>query len=148
MVFSEYTYTLETIIQAGQKNISITSVPVRVNDDLRPSRLVKSIPSYIQRSIFTIIRIYVIYRPFRFFMSIGSLIMLIGLIIAGRFLFLFLNGDGDGHIQSLILSAVLMMMGFQTILVAFLADLLSANRKLIEDVREKVAKLTIEKGSK
>ncbi|UIL53711.1 hypothetical protein LZU96_07175 [Pantoea agglomerans] len=74
--------------------------------------------------------------------------MLIGLIIAGRFLFLFLNGDGDGHIQSLILSAVLMMMGFQTILVAFLADLLSANRKLIEDVREKVAKLTIEKGSK
>ncbi|KJH59946.1 glycosyltransferase family 2 protein [Pantoea agglomerans] len=148
MVFSEYTYTLETIIQAGQKNISITSVPVRVNDDLRPSRLVKSIPSYIQRSIFTIIRIYVIYRPFRFFMSIGSLIMLTGLIIAGRFLFLFLNGDGDGHIQSLILSAVLMMMGFQTILVAFLADLLSANRKLIEDVREKVAKLTIEKGSK
>lgn len=148
MVFSEYTYTLETIIQAGQKNISITSVPVRVNDDLRPSRLVKSIPSYIQRSIFTIIRIYVIYRPFRFFMSIGSLIMLTGLIIAARFLFLFLNGDGDGHIQSLILSAVLMMMGFQTILVAFLADLLSANRKLIEDVREKVAKLTIEKGSK
>ena len=148
IVFSEYTYTLETIIQAGQKNISITSVPVRVNDDLRPSRLVKSIPSYIQRSIFTIIRIYVIYRPFRFFMSIGSLIMLIGLIIACRFLFLFLNGDGDGHIQSLILSAVLMMMGFQTILVAFLADLLSANRKLIEDVREKVAKLTIEKGSK
>lgn len=148
MVFSEYTYTLETIIQAGQKNISITSVPVRVNDDLRPSRLVKSIPSYIQRSIFTIIRIYVIYRPFRFFMSIGSLIMFIGLIIACRFLFLFVNGDGDGHIQSLILSAVLMMMGFQTILVAFLADLLSANRKLIEDVREKVAKLTIEKGSK
>lgn len=148
IVFSEYTYTLETIIQAGQKNISITSVPVRVNDDLRPSRLVKSIPSYIQRSIFTIIRIYVIYRPFRFFMSIGSLIMFIGLIIACRFLFLFVNGDGDGHIQSLILSAVLMMMGFQTILVAFLADLLSANRKLIEDVREKVAKLTIEKGSK
>ncbi|QPG28306.1 glycosyltransferase family 2 protein [Pantoea sp. SM3640] len=148
MVFSEYTYTLETIIQAGQKNISITSVPVRVNDDLRPSRLVKSIPSYIQRSIFTIIRIYVIYRPFRFFMSIGFFLLFTGMLISGRFLFLFLKGDGDGHIQSLILSAVLMMMGFQTILVAFLADLLSANRKLIEDVREKVAKLITERDSK
>lgn len=141
MVFSEYTYTLETIIQAGQKNISITSVPVSVNGDLRPSRLVKSIPSYIQRSIFTIIRIFVIYRPFRFFMTIGCFLMFIGALIAGRFLLLFMNGNGDGHIQSLILSSILLMMGFQTILVAFLADLLSANRKLLEDVREKVSKI-------
>ncbi|WP_394521600.1 glycosyl transferase [Pantoea sp. SGAir0184] len=138
MVFSEYTYTLETIIQAGQKDISICSVPVNVNEDLRPSRLVKSIPSYIQRSIFTIIRIFVIYRPFRFFLTIGLILMLCGLSISLRYLYFFITNSGEGHIQSLILSAVLLMMGFQTILVSFLADLLSANRKLLEDIRVKV----------
>ncbi|MEX2964195.1 glycosyltransferase family 2 protein [Microbulbifer sp. TYP-18] len=135
MVFSDYTYTLETIIQAGQKNMAITSVPVRVNGDLRPSRLVKSIPSYIKRSIFTIIRIFVIYRPFRFFGGLGSLIFGVGVLIGLRFLLQYLQGNGDGHVQSLILAAALLIMGAQTFLVAFLADLLSANRKLIEDVR-------------
>ncbi|WP_243077598.1 glycosyltransferase family 2 protein [Pantoea sp. MQR6] len=138
MVFSEYTYTLETIIQAGQKDISICSVPVNVNDDLRPSRLVKSIPSYIQRSIFTIIRIFVIYRPFRFFLTIGSSLMLVGFLISVRYMYFYLFESGNGHVQSLILSAILIMMGFQTILVSFLADLLSANRKLLEDVRVKI----------
>lgn len=146
MVFSEYTYTLETIIQAGQKDISIISVPISVNEDLRPSRLVKSIPSYIQRSIFTIIRIFVIYRPFRFFMTIGCFLMFIGFLIASRFLVLFLSGNGDGHVQSLILASIFLMMGFQTVLVAFLADLLSANRKLLEDVREKLSNLINDKG--
>jgi glycosyltransferase involved in cell wall biosynthesis len=137
MVFSEYTYTLETIIQAGQKNISIASVPIRVNDDLRPSRLVKSIPSYIKKSIFTIIRIFIIYRPFRFFAVIGLSIFSVGLCIGLLFLRHYLLGDGDGHIQSLILSSVCLIIGFQTILVAFIADLLAANRKLIEDLRSK-----------
>lgn len=141
IVFSEYTYTLETIIQAGQKDISICSVPVDVNDDLRPSRLVKSIPSYIQRSIFTIIRIFVIYRPFRFFLTIGSLLMSVGVLISIRYLYFYFFRDGDGHIQSLILSAILIMMGFQTMLVSFLADLLSANRKLLEDIRVKTNKI-------
>jgi len=141
IVFSEYTYTLETIIQAGQKDISICSVPVDVNDDLRPSRLVKSIPSYIQRSIFTIIRIFVIYRPFRFFLTIGSLLMSVGVLISIRYLYFYFFRDGEGHIQSLILSAILIMMGFQTILVSFLADLLSANRKLLEDIRVKTNKI-------
>lgn len=135
MVFSDYTYTLETIIQAGQKNMAITSVPVRVNGDLRPSRLVKSIPSYIKRSIFTIIRIFVIYRPFRFFGVLGSLIFGTGVLLGLRFLLQYLQGNGDGHVQSLILAAALLIMGAQTFLVAFLADLLSANRKLMEDVR-------------
>lgn len=139
MVFSDYTYTLETIIQAGQKNIAITSVPVGVNEDLRPSRLVKSIPSYIKRSIFTIIRIFVIYKPFRFFGVIGGVLFSAGFLIGLRFLWFYIQGNGDGHIQSLILAAVLLGIGFQTILVAFVADLLAANRKLLEDIRFKVA---------
>jgi len=135
MVFNDYTYTLETIIQAGQKNMAITSVPVRVNEDLRPSRLVKSIPSYIKRSIVTIIRIFVIYRPFRFFGTIGALLFGLGMLIGVRFLGYYFSGEGEGHIQSLILAGALLVMGFQTILVAFLADLLAANRKLMEEVR-------------
>jgi hypothetical protein len=136
-VFSDYTYTLETIIQAGQKNMAITSVPVRVNGDLRPSRLVKSISSYIRRSIVTIIRVFVIYRPFRFFGSIGLTLFTVGFLIGLRFLYKWLMSDYgyDGHIQSLILASSLMIIGFQTVLIAFVADLLSANRKLMEEVR-------------
>tara|TARA_R110000787_G_C13441304_1_gene446402 strand:- start:9041 stop:9559 length:519 start_codon:yes stop_codon:yes gene_type:complete len=135
MVFNNFTYTLETIIQAGQRDMAITSVPIRVNEDLRPSRLVKSIPSYIKRSIITIIRIFVIYRPFRFFGTIGGILFMAGFLIGLRFLWLYVQGSGGGHIQSLILAGVLLIMGFVTILVAFLADLLAANRKLMEDVR-------------
>ena len=135
MVFNDYTYTLETIIQAGQKNMAITSVPIRVNDDLRPSRLVKSIPSYIKRSIVTIIRIFIIYRPFRFFGTIGAVLFGAGLLIGLRFLWKYLGGEGVGHVQSLILAALLLGMGFQTLLIAVVADLLAANRKLMEDVR-------------
>jgi glycosyltransferase involved in cell wall biosynthesis len=141
MVFNDYTYTLETIIQAGQKNMAIISVPIRVNGDLRPSRLVKSIPSYIKRSIVTIIRIFVIYRPFRFFGAIGGLLFSVGFLIGIRFLWHYFQGNGEGHIQSLILSSVLLGMGFQAVLVAFLADLLAANRKLLEDIRFKTATL-------
>ena len=141
MVFNDYTYTLETIIQAGQKNMSIVSVPVRVNGDLRPSRLVKSIPSYIKRSIVTIIRIFVIYRPFRFFGTIGAALFIAGFMLGLRFLWHYFQGTGDGHVQSLILASVLLGMGFQTLLVAFVADLLAANRKLVEDVRFKIARL-------
>ncbi|MDF3931721.1 glycosyltransferase family 2 protein [Pseudomonas citronellolis] len=142
MVFNNYTYTLETIIQAGQKNISVTSVSVKVNDDLRPSRLVKSIPSYINRSIVTIVRIFIIYRPFRFFGAIGGLLFGAGFLLGARFLWHYLQGDGDGHVQSLILASVLLGMGFQTLLIAFVADLLAANRMLLEDVRVKVSQLT------
>ena len=135
VVFSEYTYTLETIIQAGQRNMAITSVPIRVNGDLRPSRLVKSIPAYIQRSIATIIRIFVIYRPFKFFGWIGAVLFGAGLLLGMRFLYFYFNGQGDGHVQSVILASVLLGMGFQTFLIAFIADLLAANRKLLEEVR-------------
>jgi len=135
IVFNNYTYTLETIIQAGQKNMSITSVPIRVNEDLRPSRLMKSIPAYIKRSVFTIVRIFAVYRPFRFFGTIGAVLFSAGFLIGLRFLYFYFTGRGGGHIQSLILGGALLGMGFQTFLVAFLADLLAANRKLLEDIR-------------
>jgi hypothetical protein len=144
-VFNDYTYTLETIIQAGQKNMAIISVPVRVNKDLRPSRLFKRIPSYMVRSIMTIVRIFVVYRPFRFFAFIGFTIFGLGILIGLRFLYFYLTGHGTGHIQSLILSSVLIGIGFQTILVAFLADLLAVNRKLMEDVQYRLKKMEYDK---
>ena len=135
VVFDNYTYTLETIIQAGQKNMAITSVPVRINADLRPSKLVKSIPSYIIHSIVTIVRIFIVYRPFRFFCAIGVVLFGAGILIGMRFMWFYLNGQGGGHVQSLILSSVLVGMGFQTLLIAVISDLLSVNRKLLEDIR-------------
>lgn len=139
MVFNDYTYTLETIIQAGQKNMAVASVPVRVNEDLRPSRLVKSTSSYVKRSIVTIVRIFVIYRPFRFFGTIGSALFVIGFLLGLRFLWKYLAGEGEGHVQSIILASLLMGMGFQTLLIAFVADLLAANRALLEDIRYKTS---------
>jgi hypothetical protein len=139
-VFNEYTYTLETIIQAGQKNMAIVSVPVRVNEDLRPSRLVKSIPSYIMRSVMTIVRMFVVYRPFRFFFTIGALLFSGGVVIGLRFLYYFFLDGGEGHVQSLILASILLGIGFQTILVAFVADLLAVNRRLMEDIQYRLRK--------
>ena len=135
IVFGDYTYTLETIIQAGQKNMAVTSVPVRVNEDLRPSRLARNMPAYVWRGVITIVRIFVIYQPFRFFGFIGGGLLLLGFALGLRFLYYYLTGDGEGHIQSVVLAGVLLLMGFQSVLVAFLADLLSANRKLMEEVR-------------
>lgn len=148
VVFNEYTYTLETIIQAGQKNMPIVSVPVRVNEDLRPSRLVKSISSYVRRSIFTILRIFIIYRPARFFGWLSFVIFTAGVAISARFLYFYVQGDGDGRVQSLILASVLLGAGFQTALVAVLADTITANRKLLEDVRYMQLKLRDVKTNK
>ncbi|MCB0272855.1 MAG: glycosyltransferase family 2 protein [Bdellovibrionales bacterium] len=131
-VFSSYTYTLETIIEAGQKNMSVVSVPIRVNQDLRPSKLVKSIPDYIKKQLVTIVRIFVLYKPFRFFMTIGVFLMIPGLFLGFRFVYFALTGDGKGHVQSLILAAVLVLASYQTMMLAFVADLLSVNRRLIE----------------
>jgi glycosyltransferase involved in cell wall biosynthesis/SAM-dependent methyltransferase len=147
IVFNDYTYTLETLIQAGRINMAVISVPIRVNPDLRPSRLVKSIPSYIRRSMFTIVRIFVIYRPFFFFGSIGAALFGAGFLIGLRFVLKYLGGEGQGHVQSLILAAVLLGMGFQTLLIAFVADLLAANRQLLEDIRFKAAGLAEQAGN-
>ena len=135
MVFNEYTYTLETIIQAGHRKLAITSIPVRVNEVTRPSRLFRSIPAYVRQSMITIVRIYVIYRPFHFFGSIGLLFFLAGVLIGVRFMYYYLTDGGSGHLQSLILMSVLLGMGFQTLLIAFVADLFAANRKMLEEIR-------------
>jgi len=134
-VFNSYTYTLETIIQAGRKQIPVASVPVRVNEDLRPSRLVKSIPGYVQKSILTILRIFVVYKPFTFFCSIGAVAFGFGILIGLRFLAHWFAGHGEGMIQSLILAAILLGMGFLSFMIAFVADLLAVNRMLLEDIR-------------
>ena len=131
-VFNEYSYTLETIIQAGLKGMAIVSVPVSTNDPLRPSRLMTSLPSYLRRQILTILRIFMTYKPFFFFAAPGIVAFLGGLLIGLRFLFFYMAGEGTGHVQSIILSALLMGSGFFLVVVGLLADLASVNRKLLE----------------
>ena len=134
-VFSNYTYTLETLIQAGRKNLPVTSVPVRVNRVTRPSRLVRSVSGYVVRSLMTIFRIFVLYKPFRFFFLLGTLFLLPGFVIGVRFLLAWLQGDSQGHIQSLILAAILILAAFVTYAAGLLADLIAANRLLLEELR-------------
>ena len=140
-VFNEYTYTLETIIQAGQKGIAIASVPVITNTNLRPSRLVKSIPSYIGRSILTIVRIFMTYKPLRFFVILGVGSFSIGMLLGLRFLYFYFTSGGVGHIQSVILAALLLGAGFFLIVVGLIADLMSVNRKLLEKLDWRMYKI-------
>jgi glycosyltransferase involved in cell wall biosynthesis len=134
-VFNGYTYTLETVIQAGQKGMSVASVPIRVNGELRPSRLVRSVPNYVKRSILTMFRIFVVYQPLKSFFMVGLVPFLLGAALGVRFLVFYFAGDGAGHVQSLILSAVLLLVGVQTFLLAILADLLGVNRRLLEELQ-------------
>ncbi len=147
-VFNNFTYTHETIIQAGLKNMVIQNVPVRVNVVERPSRLFKSIPLYILRSFIAILRMMVVYRPFRFFFTIGAIFLFAGLIFGSRYLYFLILGEGAGHIQSVILSGVLIGISFQMILVAFIADLLGVNRKLLEEIQYRLRKQDIKEESK
>ncbi len=148
-VISRFSYTLETIIQAGKKNIAITHVPVKTNAKLRESRLFKSNLNYIKRSLATIIRIYTMYEPIKTFLLIGGTIFSGGLILSMRFLYfyLFTPFGGRGHIQSLILAAVLYIVGFQVMIIGLLSDLIAANRRLLEDTLYRVKKLEL-KGNK
>lgn len=133
-VFSQYTYTLETIIQAGKKGFAITWIPVETNADLRESRLLRSIPSYIFRSINTIVRILIVYRPFRFFTAIGLFLLSIGIILFLRFFYYYFFVSGAGHVQSLVVGGAFTGIGFHAILIAFMADLISVNRQLLEKI--------------
>ena len=145
-VFNAYTYTLETIIQAGASNLRIVSVPVRTNDDLRPSRLVKSISSYVRRSLGTILRIFVIYHPARFFLWPGSILLALGAIVTARFLYAYFTYGAAGHVQSLVLASLCMVLGSILFVVAFLADQITANRKILERLQVAVLKLQFEKN--
>lgn len=140
-VFGEYTYTLETIIQAGRKNMAITSVPVRTNPDLRPSRLIHSIPVYLQRSLFTIARIFMTYRPFRFFAIPGAGLFLLGTLPALRFLYFYSQGYGNGHIQSLLFGVLFLGTGAALVVVGLLADLVGVNRQLLEEIRWRLRRM-------
>lgn len=142
-VFNEYTYTLETIIQAGQKGMAITSVPIHTNAFLRPSRLIHSIPAYLRKSVLTILRIFMTYQPFSFFLTPGIISFLLGFILGIRFLYFYVvTGTGTGHIQSLILAALLMTMGGFLAVTGLIADLISVNRKLLEDIDYRVKIVT------
>lgn len=132
-VFNKYTYTLETIIQAGQKGMKITSVPIRTNFVVRPSRLVKSNLSYVVRSLFTILRIFMLYRPLRFFFTLGSIPFSLGVMLGIRWLIFFFMGTERTRIPSLILTAILILIGFQLWMFGLVADLMAANRQLLED---------------
>ena len=134
-VTNEYTYTLETIVQAGREKIPMEAVDIRTNGELRPSRLFHSMFGYIKKSILTILRTYVMYKPLTFFTVLGCIPFLTGLIIGIRFLTFLFQGNSAGHIQSLILASTLLMMGFMTWVVGILSDTISAERKILEDVQ-------------
>ena len=137
-VFDNYTYTLETIIQARAKGLILKCVPINVNEDLRESKLVKNMFDYIRRSVFTMLRMFVIYRPFRFFAILAGMFLLLGTLLGLRFLYYYIFESGSGHIQSLILSAILIITGVQVGVIAVLSELLSINRKLLEDIQRRL----------
>jgi glycosyltransferase involved in cell wall biosynthesis len=132
-VFNPFTYTLETIIQAGHHNLVVKCVPVETNPPTRPSRLYRGIGSYVRKSSVTVFRVSTLYRPLQTFFAIGALLFLSGTAIGARFLYFFSRGQ-TGHVQSLILAAVLLLAGFQTMLIGLVADLISVNRRLSEEI--------------
>jgi glycosyltransferase involved in cell wall biosynthesis len=139
-VYNQYTYTIETIIQAGQQNLKIESVPIRTNRDLRPSRLIKSIPQYIVSSVVTMLRVYIIYRPMRFFTVLTVLSGIPGTILLARFLVLYFMGE-PGYIQSLQIGTALILTSLLFLVAGVLADLSSVNRRLLEDLKSKIGRL-------
>ena len=140
-VFNGFTYTIETIIQAGQKGMAVVSVPITTNSELRPSRLISGLPTYMGRQVLTMVRVFATYKPFRFFAVPGALAFTAGFVIGLRFLYYYFGGNGSGHVQSLILAALLMGTGFFLIVVGILADLLAVNRTLLEGVEWRLKKV-------
>ena len=144
-VINEYTYTLETIVQAGRNKIAMESVPIRTNAELRPSRLFHSITSYVKRSMVTIIRAFLMYKPLKFFIWMGMIPFIIGIGIGMRFLYYFISGAAAGHVQSLILASMLILIGTMIFTVGLQADIIAANRKLLEDIQLRIKKMQYDK---
>lgn len=144
-VINEYTYTLETIVQAGRNKMACTSVPIRTNGELRPSRLFSSMFGYVKKSMLTIVRAFMMYRPLYFFTIIGSILSFIGVAIGIRFIYFFIIDGGRGHTQSLILASMMIILGVMTGIVGLQADIISGNRKLLEDIQYHVRKLDYDK---
>ncbi len=145
-VLSDYTYTLETLIQAGARKMRVVYVPIRTNPQTRPSRLIRSIPSFLAISAVTIVRFYTMYRPLRVFTAIGGVLLAGGLALGLRFLYFYFQGQGAGHVQSLILAAILSIIGFQVCLIGLVADLIQMNRKMLEEVVYRVRRLELVVG--
>jgi glycosyltransferase involved in cell wall biosynthesis len=146
-VVSRFTYTLETIIQAGKKNLAITHVPIRTNEKLRESRLFRGNFNYIKRSVATIARIYTMYEPLKMFSTIGGLLFGAGLVIGFRFVYFYVTTGGAGHIQSLILAAILLLLGFQVFFLGLVADIIGSNRQLIETTLYRIKKIEYKQES-
>lgn len=144
-VVNDYTYTLETIVQAGREKMAITSVPVRTNGELRPSRLFNSIWGYVKKSMLTILRAYMMYKPLKSFTYLAAAPTTIGLLIGFRFLYFMANGSAGGHVQSLILGCTLIIIGFLTLMIGLVADVIAANRKLLQDTQYHARRLEYER---
>ena len=145
-VLTKFTYTIETIVQAGKKHIAIAHVPIATNPSTRPSRLFKSVRTYMRHSAATLVRIYALYEPLKVFSRIGGTLLFVGVLIGLRFLAYWALGDGRGHLQSLILAAVLIIAGFQTLLIGLVADLIGSSRALIEDTLFRVREIELHLG--
>ncbi len=143
LVLNDYSYTLETLIQAGARKMPVEYVKIRTNPQTRPSRLIRNIPHYLANSSATIVRSYAMYRPLRVFTILGGLLFLGGLVLAGRFLYFYIIGQGSGHLQSVILAAVLLITGFQVLLIGLVADLIGFNRKILEEIIYRIRQLEL-----
>jgi len=137
-VVSDFTYTIETIISAGKKNLAITHVPVKTNKKLRESRLFPNIGVYLKRSLVTMLKVYSMHRPLRIFTIAGGTSFVLGFAIGCRYLFFFFMGQTEGHIQSLILSAIFLIVGFQIIMMGIAAELIAVNRQILEDLQVRI----------
>lgn len=142
-VVSSFSYTIETLIQAGEKRLRVASVPIRVNGRTRPSRLFKSTGGFLIRSLLTMVRTYGMYEPLRVFCWLSVLLLVAGAAPIVRFLWMWSLGQGEGHVQSLVLGGALCVMGFFTLLAGVLADLIAVNRQLLESTLEKVRRLEV-----
>ena len=145
-IVSPFSYTIETVIQAGNRGFTVQSVPVQTNPKTRESRLFKSIPSFISRQLTTVVRMYAMYQPLKVFFIIGTVLSVIGVLPVLRFLYFYAIGQGGGHLQSLLLGGVLLVMGFATYLIGLVADLISFNRQLLEMILARVKRLELEKA--
>jgi glycosyltransferase involved in cell wall biosynthesis len=146
-VLSDYTYTLETLIQAGARRMAVSYVQISTNPQMRESRLMRNVPHFLAISAITILRFYAMYRPLRLFLSLGGAMIASGVVIGLRFLYYFVTGPGTGKIQSLILAAILTIVGFQVCLIGLMADLVRLNRKMLEEAlyRTRRMELTIDR---
>lgn len=146
-VTNEYTYTLETIVQAGREKMAMESVPIRTNGECRPSRLFTGMFGYVKKSMVTIIRAYIMYKPLVFFTIVGMIPFIAGTAIGVRYLIYIIRGTSGGHIQSLILACILILMGFMTFIIGLQADIIAKNRKILEDIQYRIRKMDYEKNT-